>query len=310
MPATAAAPDPALIKFAEDLRSTYRAAIPRTGSPDPVAEMRSLNIRAAGPARDIPVRVYVPQGCDAMTKLPIVLFVHGGGFVSGDFETHDVLARAIANGTGALAVAVDYRLAPEHPYPAGLDDVYATLSWLAEHGDQMGGDSRALIVCGDSAGANLATEAAMLARDRRGPKIAAQWLMYPTVSNKMDTASWRLLGHTNFLTREVMASVIASYVPSGMSPTSPEVAPLWSMHKGLPPAFIQVGELDPLRDENVDYATALRNAGVEASVKVYRGQQHGFIQFYKDKQNHAEGETALGDGIGFVRRVLAVIDRS
>lgn len=297
--------DPKLLAFAEGMRSAYRAAIPMAGPPDPVAEVRALRIAATAPQREIALRVYVPQGCAGATQLPIVLFVHGGGFVCGDLETHDVLARAIANGTQALVAAVDYRLAPEHPYPAGLDDVCAALSWLAAHGAQIGGDGNAIVVCGDSAGGNLAAAAAMLARDHGGPKVLAQWLMYACLGSARDTASWQQFGDTNFPTRTDMQNLMASYLPPGVAADAPLVAPLCGRLDGLPPALLQVGEFDPLRDENVAYAQALQRAGCDAQSSIYPGQQHGFVQFFKDREHNAEGETALREGIAFVRQQLA-----
>ena len=293
--------DPQLAKFAEGMRTSYRAMIPAAGVPDAVAAVKTLEIPATNPDRKVAVRLYVPQGFAGKKGLPLVLFAHGGGFVSGDLETHDVLLRALANGAEVLVLSVAYRLAPEFPFPAGMEDVYATLQWVAQHADEIGGDPSRIAVSGDSAGANIATVVAILARDRKGPKIAAQWLMYPTVSNKMDTASWSQFGETNFPTRAVMTSVIAAYVPKGTSPYAPLVAPLWAEHKGLPPALIQVGELDPLRDENVAYAEALRSAGVDATTIVYKGQQHGFMQFYKDRANNAEGEVAIKAGTKFLQ---------
>ncbi len=231
----------------------------------------------------------------------MIVFLHGGGFVSGDLDTHDVLARAIANRAQAIVAAVDYRLAPEHRFPAGLEDAYAALKWLDKNAASVGGDRTRMAVAGDSAGGNLAAELSLLVRDHGGPNLVAQWLMYPTVSSKMDTESWQKYGHT-FPSREVMDSVFNAYLTPGLSKTDPRIAPLWAVHKGLPPTFIQVGELDPLRDEDVAYASALREAGVYASASVYEGQSHGFIQYFKDKEHHAEGEKALDEGITFIRR--------
>jgi acetyl esterase len=165
----------------------------------------------------------------------------------------------------------------------------------------IGGDSRRIAVSGDSAGANIATVLTLLVRDRSGPRVVAQWLMYPTVSNKMDTESWAKYGDTNFPTRTVITNVIAAYVPKGTSPYSALVAPLWANHSRLPPALVQVGELDPLRDENVAYAKALKAAGVDATAIVYPGQKHGFMQFFKDKANNPEGEKAIDRGAEFLR---------
>lgn len=293
--------DPQMVAFADGMRTNYRTMMPTAGSPDPVAEVRPVDIFATNPARNIPARLYLPLGTAGRAKLPLVLFAHGGGFVSGDLDTHDVMVRAMANRVGAIVISIDYRLAPEWPFPAGLEDVYATLLWASEHAEEIGGDASQIAVSGDSAGANLAAVSAILSRDRGGPKICAQWLMYPTVSNKMDTPSWQEFGDTNFPTRQVNTGVIAAYVPEGTSPYTSLVAPLWAEHKDLPPALVQVGELDPLRDENLAYAQALARAGVEAKAIVYEGQQHGFIQFYKDVAANPRGESALDDGAKFLR---------
>lgn len=296
-------PDAELAKFAEEMRGNYRAKTPAAGSPDPVAEVRLLHIVAKEPDRFIPTRLYVPK-TTGLAALAMILFVHGGGFVAGDLDTHDVLARAIANKTGALVFAVDYRLAPEHPFPAGLDDVYAVLEWMANAGALIGGDPRQIAVCGDSAGGNLAAAASILARDRHGPGIAAQWLMYPPLDNRMESASWREFGEKNFPTRAMNAKVIAAYVPQGIDPDIPLAAPLAARHEGLPAALVQVGEHDPLRDEGVAYAKALKEAGVDAVARVYEGQQHGFIQFYKDAEHFPEGALALDEGCTFLRSHL------
>lgn len=295
--------DPDLMKFSQELRLTYRAAIPAAGSPDPVANVRQINITLDKPARDVPVRLYIPRGSYSH-KLPILLFAHGGGFVSGDLDTHDVMLRAMANGTQTAVVSVDYRLAPEHPFPAGLEDVYGILTSLVEVADLFNGDAQTIIVCGDSAGANLAAGVALLARDRKGPEIAAQWLMYPTLSNKRNTDSWNEFGIRNFPSREVMETVQLAYLPMTEHKDLLAATPLEAEHIGLPPALMQVGEFDPLRDENIAYAAALKSAGVAAETKVYKGQHHGFMQFYKDAEHNALGETALNDGIHFVREVI------
>ncbi|MEA1650930.1 alpha/beta hydrolase [Nitrospirillum sp. BR 11164] len=178
--------------------------------------------------------------------MPVVLFIHGGGFCAGDLETHEVLARAIANKAAALVVYVDYRLAPEHPYPAGLNDVYATLEWLGAHAGEIEGDAGRIALAGDSAGGTLAAATALLARERGGPAIVAQWLMYPTVSNKMDTPSWAEYGDTHFPTRAAKEIFMAAYIPADVDPYGPLVAPLWAeSHAGLPPALVQTGEKDP-----------------------------------------------------------------
>ncbi|MGU7816265.1 alpha/beta hydrolase [Burkholderia sp. AW49-1] len=295
----------AMAAFANEMRTSYRAMIPSAGVPDAVSEVRSIDVPTEHPARSIPVRVYKPAGARGEDALPIVLFAHGGGFVSGDLDTHDVLVRAIAGRAQAIVVSVDYRLAPEFPFPAGLEDVYAVLQWAAAHAAAFGGDPARIVVCGDSAGATLSAATAMLARDRNGPALIAQWLMYPSVSLRTDTPSWAELGASYFPTREVMRNVLASYVLPGTNPYAPLLSPLEGNHADLPPALIQVGQLDPLRDENVAYANRLNEAGTNASVTVYEGQAHGFVQFFKDKANHALGERALDEGVRFLQERTA-----
>ncbi|MBB2917076.1 alpha/beta hydrolase [Cupriavidus alkaliphilus] len=286
--------------FADELRRTYRALIPSAGTPDPVAEIRTIAIPGEYPVREIPIRIYVPNGSAGVCGLPIVVFVHGGGWVSGDLDTHDVLVRAIANGAGALVLSVDYRLSPEHPFPAGLDDTYATLVWAVGNAAEIGGDADRIAVAGDSAGGNLVAALALLARDRGGPAIIAQWLMYPMLSNKMETHSWQRLGASNFPTRRETEQLLASYVPTGADASNPLVAPLRGRHENLPPALVQVAELDPLHDEGLAYADLLDQAGNEARSTSYPSSAHGFIQFFKDKATHPQGEHALKEGIDFL----------
>lgn len=298
--------DPLQVRFAQERRAGYRDMIPLAGAPDAVAEVRAIEIPAAGPERKIPARLYVPQGADGIKPLPIVMFVHGGGYISGDLDTHDVMVRAMANGAKALVLAVDYRLAPEHPFPAGLEDVYASLQWVATHAGEIGADASRIAISGDSAGANLAAAATLLSRDRDGPKIAAQWLMYATLSNTMDTDSWKQLGDARFPTRPIMLRFIESYLPAGTDRNAPLTAPLSADHRDLPPALLQVGELDPLRDESIDYAQALQKSGAEARAVVYKGVGHGFIQYYKNPERNPQGEgaEAMQAGTAFLRQQL------
>jgi acetyl esterase len=288
---------------AERMRSEYTAvSSAAAGSPDPVAEVRDIVIPTAGAGRSIPARLYVPVSAgEEPNGLPIVVFAHGGGFTSGDLDTHDVLARAIALRSGAVVLAVDYRLAPEHPYPAGLEDLYTALQWVAGSAAEINADASRIVVAGDSAGGNLVASLAMLSRDRGGPPLVAQWLMYATLSNKMDTPSWEQFGDTHMPTREMNSVVIASYVPPNLSPHDPLVAPLWGEHHELPPALIQVGEFDPLRDENIAYAAALQEAGGQAEVIVYPGNAHGFLQFFKNERSSPGGRRAIEDGARFLR---------
>ena len=292
-----------LLGIAHGMRSDYTAvSAAAAGSPDPMAHVTDIVIPTVDARRELPARLYVPDSAaEEPNGLPVVLFAHGGGFNSGNLDTHDVLARAIALRSGALVLAVDYRLAPEHPYPAAPDDLYTALNWVAGNAQDIGADPDRIAVAGDSAGGNLVAALAMLTRDRGGPALVAQWLMYATLSNRMDTPSWKQLGDTHMPTRAMNAIVIASYVPSQLSPFDPRIAPLWGEHHDLPPTLLQVGELDPLRDENIAYAAAIHDAGGRAEVIVYPGNAHGFLQFFKNKHSSPDGQRALEYGVQFLR---------
>lgn len=294
-----------LLGVASEMRAGYRSMIATAGPPDGVAEVRTLSVPTAEAGREVRVRAYLPASPDG-DAVPVLVFVHGGGWVSGDLDTHDVLCRALAVRAEVVVLSVDYRLAPEHPYPAGLEDVYEVLAWAGEHAQSVGGDPARLAIAGDSAGGNIAAAAAHLTRDRGGPELAAQLLMYPGLRNTMDTPSWVQWGHT-FPSRQVQAYVLAAYVPPGVSRLDPLVAPLWGDLRDLPPALILVGDRDPLRDECLEYADALRSAGGVAECRVYPGE-HGLVQFFKDKRSHPHGEEALADGVGFLRSLLRPAD--
>ncbi|BAW04936.1 alpha/beta hydrolase [Nocardia seriolae] len=296
--------DPDLIDFVRGMRESYWALMPTAGDPDPVAELRRMAIPAAAPDRCITVRTYRPS-VDDPRPLPIMVFAHGGGFVSGDLDTHDVLCWALANRAEMLVISVDWRLAPEHPFPAGLDDLLAVLDWAAEHGETLGADPTRLVICGDSAGGNLAAVAAACARDRNGPTLSAQLLFYPGLSNRMDTDSWKQFGRDRFPTRLVNTNALRAYLPAGIGIDDPRVSPLRGDLAGLPPTAILVGEYDPLREEAISYAEALTAVGVPATHRVYPASKHGFVQFFKDKATHPEGESALTDAVAFLREQLA-----
>lgn len=234
----------------------------------------------------------------------MVLFLHGGGWVSGDLETHEVLARAMCNEARAILVYIDYRLAPEFPFPAGLEDAWSALQWMTEHAAASGGDPKRIAVAGDSAGGNLAAALAHLSRDSGEIKLVASWLMYPVLSYKMETRSWQTLGDRYFPTKTVNTRAIQAYIPENIDPEIAIISPLAGKLENLPPTLIQVGEYDPLRDESMLYGEALKNAGIDTEALVYKGQQHGFLQFYKDKFQHSAGEIALKKGVDFLKAYL------
>lgn len=227
------------------------------------------------PDGDVPVRVYTP---DAPGPLPILVYYHGGGWVIGSIETHDNTCRALANLTPCIVVSVDYRLAPEAKFPAGLEDCYAATKWVAEHGSELGGDSSRLAVGGDSAGGNLAAAVSLLARERGGPKIAYQLLIYPVTDSPCDTASHKEMGTGYGLTQDGMVYFWELYLSDPADATNPLCAVLRAEDlAGLPPALVITAEYDPLRDEGDAYAEKLKAAGVPVEHVAYPGQIHGFF---------------------------------
>lgn len=211
-----------------------------------------------------------------------VLFLHGGGWVVGDLDGVDSLCRALANRTGAIVVSADYRLAPEHPFPAALDDAWTVLTWLHEHAHELGADPDRLAVAGESAGANLAAVAARRAHADPGaahPRLRAQLLAYPALDGALATASYDELGTGFGLTRDQMRWYWETYAPGGAA-RAPEASPLRAPDvAGLPPAIFVQAELDPLLDDGLDYAQRLRAAGVDADVHVWPGMVHGFLRY-------------------------------
>jgi acetyl esterase len=244
------------------------------GPPEEVAEVRDLAI--PGPAGTIPARLYVPSG----TKpLPVVVYYHGGGFVIGDVAGWDPVMRSLANASGCAVVSVDYRLAPEHPFPAAIDDAYAALAWVGANAASLGADASRIAVGGDSAGGNLAAVVSILARDRGGPKIGLQLLVYPVTDRDFTRASYQKYGENHFLSRDMMAWFFMHY-GAPETPIDWRVRPLLAESlRDLPPAHIIVAECDPLHDEGIAYGERLRAEGGTATVVDYEGMIHGFFTF-------------------------------
>ncbi|CDO88263.1 lipase [Mycobacterium triplex] len=230
---------------------------------------------------DIPVRIYWPPTPAEIS--PVVVFFHGGGFCLGDLDTHDHVARAHAVGAEAIVVSVGYRLAPEHPYPAGVDDAWAALRWVGAHAADLGGDPSRIAVAGDSAGANLAAVMAVLARDNAGPQLVFQLLWYPVVTADLSLPSHTENAFAPILDRETIEAFLAWYIPD-VDVADPTVlpvtlAPANADLSGLPPAFIGTAEHDPLRDDGARYAELLNAAGVPAELSNEPTLVHGFVNF-------------------------------
>jgi acetyl esterase/lipase len=228
-----------------------------------------------GPAGDLPVRVYRPAGPAGPDPRPLVLNIHGGGFVFGDMELCDWLCSNVALRVGAVVVSVDYRLAPRHRFPAAVEDSYAALVWAAEHAAGLGAGGP-VGVMGESAGGNLSAVLCLLARDRGGPALSHQVLLYPATDM---TAEHPATARTPFLSGPEMEAYRRHYLADA-DPADPMASPLLaSDHGGLPPALIQVAEHDPLRRDGIRYAAALRAAGVPVRLTEYVGMPHGYLNF-------------------------------
>jgi acetyl esterase/lipase len=229
---------------------------------------------APGAAGPIPVRLYTPSGSG---PFPILVYFHGGGWVIGDRETHDATCRALTNAAGCIVASVDYRLAPEHKFPAAVEDAYAATRWVADHAREIGGDPTRIAVGGDSAGGNLAAVVALAARDRGGPRLVFQLLVYPVTDHAYDTPSYKDNADGYFLTRDAMVWFWNHYLGREAEGRNPLASPLRADLRNLPPAFVMTAEYDPLRDEGETYATRLREAGVPVALTRYEGTIHGFF---------------------------------
>ncbi len=249
------------------------------------------------------VRIYRPESTAAA---PLVVYFHGGGWVVGSTETHDNQARAWCAGTGAVVVSVDYRLAPEHPYPAALQDCYAATRWAFAAAEQLGADPDRIAVAGDSAGGNLAAAVCLLARDRGDLAIAAQALVYPAVDATMSLASIRELASGFLLTASTMRWYTHHYLPDPVQRREPLASPLHAPDlDGLPRAIIATAEYDPLRDEGETYAERLGAAGVPVTLRRYDGLVHGF--FGMGPQVDA-AQRAIDELCADLRRLLVISD--
>jgi len=230
-----------------------------------------------GPGSELPIRIYQPREAKPDERFPVLIWYHGGGFVIGDLDTHDSACRLLANQADCMVVAVDYRLAPEFKFPAGVDDCMATLRWVAHHARAIGADAERIAVGGDSAGANLATVAAILARDEGYPKVVFQLLVYPCVAPEPETASHHKFADGYLLTRNTITWFYKLYLRGQKDVNDFRFAPLLRDDlANLPPALILVAGYDPLRDEGVEYSKRLIEAGNRVALTNYEGMVHGF----------------------------------
>ncbi|MFC6905860.1 alpha/beta hydrolase [Halalkalicoccus tibetensis] len=280
-------------------RETYLELTVSEGgeSPEPVDRVNDTTFE--GPNGPVSVRSYDPDSTVEGAR-PTLLFFHGGGWVVGDLETHDLTARALANAADCLVVAVEYRRAPEAPFPAPLEDCYGALDWLAGDPDlgfetNVDVDPDRIAIGGDSAGGTLATGVALLARARDGPAIARQLLVYPVTDHAFETESYTENASGYFITRGDMERFWGAYLETNQDGNHPYVSPLRAPDlTGLPPATVLTAGFDPLRDEGQAYADRLEDAGVPVSRLEYPDMIHGFLTMLTDPEWDRAHE-AIGD---------------
>ncbi len=266
-------------------------------APVPPELARVADLRAPGPAGDIPVRLYRPLGTADADRLPALVYFHGGGWTIGDLDTHDVVCRQLADFTPCAVVSVDYRLGPEHKFPAAVDDAVAAARWVAREADRLGIDARRIAVGGDSAGGTLAAVVALLARDDGGPRFAMQALVYPATDMAADTASHLRYGEGHLLTREAILWFRANYLRDAADEADWRASPLRAPDLSrLPPAYVITAGFDPLVDEGRAYADRLQAAGVAVTYECFEGMIHGFVTMggVIAAANHALARCAQG----------------
>jgi acetyl esterase len=255
-----------------ETREAFKGIAAFGGPPEPLANVEERSI--PGPGGQIPLRIYTPEG---KGPHPVILYFHGGGWVIGDFDTHDGLCRHLAKQASAVVVSVGYRLAPEHKFPAAPDDCYAATCWVAENAAALGADAKRIVVGGDSAGGNLAAAVSLMARDRGKPKIALQLLIYPVTDHSYDRPSYAENAKGYLLEKSSMVWFWDHYLKDARDGENPYASPLRAKDlSGQPPALLITAEFDPLRDEGEAYGKRLKEAGVAVTQKRYDGLIHGF----------------------------------
>ena len=261
----------------EQARASARAESRVTDSrpPFPMARIEALEV--PGQAGPVPTRLYVPGGLPAGAPAPLLVYFHGGGWVIGDLDTHDGVCRFLAAAAGTAVLSIDYRLAPEHPFPAAVEDAWAGFSWAVANAGALGIDPARIAVGGDSAGGNLAAVVSLLARAGGGQMPAMQLLIYPPTDSAGDLPSRQLFAEGFLLTKGDMDSFERCYLPPGSDATDPRVSILLAPDlRGLPPAYVATAGFDPLRDEGEAYALRMREAGVQVALRRHPGLVHSF----------------------------------
>ncbi len=285
----------------DESREIFAKTTSLLGLPAP-AVAKISEVQIPGPNGDIRSKIIFPKSPAARSdSLPILIYYHGGGWVIGSPETHIGETCFYASEANCVVVIPDYRLAPEHPFPAAPTDCYAVLEWVAENAHDIGGDANKIALAGDSAGGNLSAVVAQMARDRNGPRLALQLLIYPATRMGATTQSYKDFNEGYFLTGQAMDWFFNHYLKQPAQWDDPMASPLLAKDlTGLPPAYIMTAGFDPLRDEGKAYADRLREAGVPIDYVCYEGQIHGFVSM----------AGALDEGKQFLREAAAVLRKA
>jgi acetyl esterase len=260
---------------------------------------------AGGPTGEVKARIVKPR--DATGTLPVVLYIHGAGWVFGDAHTHDRLVRELAVGAGAAIVFPEYDRSPEARYPVAIEQNYAVAQWVVDNGAAKGLDAARVAVAGDSVGGNMAAALTLMAKDRRGPKLAAQVLFYPVTDANFDTPSYEQFAESYYLRRDAMPWFWDQYTTDDAQRNDITASPLRATREqlaGLPPALVITAEADVLRDEGEAYANHLREAGVPVTAVRYQGVIHDFVMLNALRETHA-ADAAIRQAISFLRQTLA-----
>jgi acetyl esterase len=285
-----------------EARRVYRdrRAYTQPAAPE-MAEVRDL--ACPGPGGAVPLRLYRPRGAAPGAALPVLVYFHGGGWTIGDLDTHDVLCRELANGSGACVIATDYRMGPEHRFPAAFDDCLAVTRWVSREAASLAVDAARLAVGGDSAGGNLAAAVALAARDGGDLAVRYQLLIYPATDMRRGQASHTANGYGYLLTRDTMDYFHGHYIDDARHDLDWRASPLLAAdHSKLPPALVLTAGFDPLRDEGMEYAARLTAAGSRAMYVCFERQIHGFITMGRVLD---EANTAVALCAAELKRALA-----
>lgn len=254
--------------------------------PIPFSNIKNLTIDIN--SEKIPVRIYTPEAGEI---LPIIIYSHGGSWIAGNLDTHDNVCRKLSQNTKAIVISVDYRLAPENPFPAGLNDVYNVLQWTYKNAKNINGDENHIAIAGDSAGGNLSAAVSLMSKEKNSPRITCQVLIYPSTNiDELNTESWSDFSNDFNISKEEMEKYISLYVPQKEDKKNPYASPLLANEfNQLPDTLVITAEIDPLRDEGEAYGNKLKETGIQSEVIRFNGVTHGFITMDKitDKADEA-----------------------